>query len=178
MLKRNLIQNLKLKKFYSSKCIGIDLGTTNSCVAVLDGTTPIVIENQEGFRTTPSIVSFDKSGNKTVGVVAKRQAVTNPENTIYAVKRLIGKKFSDLKDKSSYKVIPSSDGACYVQLQNKKTYSPEEISSFILTKMKETAENYLKVSIKDAVVTVPAYFNDAQRKATQDAGSNTYIVFY
>jgi molecular chaperone DnaK len=168
LTKKNLLQTLV--KSYSTKCIGIDLGTTNSCVAILDGQTPLVIENIEGFRTTPSIVSFDKQGNKTVGVVAKRQSITNPENTIYAVKRLIGKKYKDLKDKLNYKVIQSSDGSCFVQLLNGKTYSPEEISSFILTKMKDTAENYLKTKITDAVITVPAYFNDSQRKATTDAG--------
>jgi molecular chaperone DnaK len=150
------------------------LGTTNSCVAVLEGKTPRVLENAEGHRTTPSVVSFDKDGNRLVGALAKRQAITNPQNTVYASKRLIGRPYSDLKEKDrtsvSYKIVKHTDGSCYIELQNGKRYSPQEIGAFVLMKMKETAENHLGTKVTDAVVTVPAYFNDSQRKATADAG--------
>jgi len=158
-----------------SKIIGIDLGTTNSCVAIMDGAQPKVLENVEGVRTTPSIVAFTESGEKLVGLPAKRQAVTNPENTFFSVKRLIGKSFDDLSLKKDmqglpYKVIKSDGGTdAWVQSRDKK-YSPSQISAFILMKMKETAEKYLGNEVKQAVITVPAYFNDAQRQATKDAG--------
>jgi molecular chaperone DnaK len=158
-----------------SKIIGIDLGTTNSCVAIMDGAQPKVLENVEGARTTPSIVAFTESGEKLVGLPAKRQAVTNPENTFFSVKRLIGKSFDDSNLKKEmqglpYKVIKSDSGTdAWVQSRDKK-YSPSQISAFILMKMKETAEKYLGSEVKQAVITVPAYFNDAQRQATKDAG--------
>ena len=158
-----------------SKIIGIDLGTTNSCVAIMDGAQPKVLENVEGVRTTPSIVAFTESGEKLVGLPAKRQAVTNPENTFFSVKRLIGKSFDDSNLKKDiqglpYKVIKSDGGTdAWVQSRDKK-YSPSQISAFILMKMKETAEKYLGSEVKQAVITVPAYFNDAQRQATKDAG--------
>jgi molecular chaperone DnaK len=158
-----------------SKIIGIDLGTTNSCVAIMDGAQPKVLENAEGVRTTPSIVAFAESGEKLVGLPAKRQAVTNPENTFFSVKRLIGKSFDDSNLKKEiqglpYKVIKSDNGTdAWVQSRDKK-YSPSQISAFILMKMKETAEKYLGSEVKQAVITVPAYFNDAQRQATKDAG--------
>jgi molecular chaperone DnaK len=158
-----------------SKIIGIDLGTTNSCVAIMDGAQPKVLENAEGVRTTPSIVAFTESGEKLVGLPAKRQAVTNPENTFFSVKRLIGKSFNDSNLKKEmqglpYKVIKSDNGTdAWVQSRDKK-YSPSQISAFILMKMKESAEKYLGSEVKQAVITVPAYFNDAQRQATKDAG--------
>lgn len=158
-----------------SKIIGIDLGTTNSCVAIMDGAQPKVLENVEGARTTPSIVAFTESGEKLVGLPAKRQAVTNPENTFFSVKRLIGKSFDESSLKKDiqglpYKVIKSDGGTdAWVQSRDKK-YSPSQISAFILMKMKETAEKYLGSEVKQAVITVPAYFNDAQRQATKDAG--------
>ena len=158
-----------------SKIIGIDLGTTNSCVAIMDGTQPKVLENAEGVRTTPSIVAFTESGEKLVGLPAKRQAVTNPENTFFSVKRLIGKSFDDSNLKKDiqglpYKVIKSDNGTdAWVQSRDKK-YSPSQISAFVLMKMKESAEKYLGSEVKQAVITVPAYFNDAQRQATKDAG--------
>jgi len=158
-----------------SKIIGIDLGTTNSCVAIMDGAQPKVLENAEGVRTTPSIVAFTEAGEKLVGLSAKRQAVTNPENTFFSVKRLIGKSFDDSNLKKDiqglpYKVIKSDDGTdAWVQSRDKK-YSPSQISAFVLMKMKESAEKYLGSEVKQAVITVPAYFNDAQRQATKDAG--------
>jgi len=158
-----------------SKIIGIDLGTTNSCVAIMDGAQPKVLENVEGARTTPSIVAFTEPGEKLVGLPAKRQAVTNPENTFFSVKRLIGKSFDESNLKKDiqglpYKVIKSDGGTdAWVQSRDKK-YSPSQISAFILMKMKETAEKYLGSEVKQAVITVPAYFNDAQRQATKDAG--------
>jgi molecular chaperone DnaK len=158
-----------------SKIIGIDLGTTNSCVAIMDGAQPKVLENAEGVRTTPSIVAFTETGEKLVGLPAKRQAVTNPENTFFSVKRLIGKSFDDSNLKKEiqglpYKVIKSDNGTdAWVQSRDKK-YSPSQISAFILMKMKESAEKYLGSEVKQAVITVPAYFNDAQRQATKDAG--------
>ena len=156
------------------KTIGIDLGTTNSCVAVMEGGDPVVIANAEGSRTTPSIVAFTDSGERLVGQTAKRQAVTNPENTVFAVKRLIGRKFGSPEVERDIKVLPykinkASNGDAHVSIKG-KDYSPAEISAMILTKMKETAEEYLGEKIEDAVVTVPAYFNDSQRQATKDAG--------
>ena len=156
------------------KVIGIDLGTTNSCVAVMEGKTPRVIENAEGMRTTPSIVAFTDEGERLVGQPAKRQAVTNPERTIFAVKRLIGRRYDDPmveKDKKlvPYKITKASNGDAWVEIEG-KSYSPSQISAFILQKMKETAEAYLGSKVDQAVITVPAYFNDAQRQATKDAG--------
>src|SRR5476649_180949 len=157
-----------------SKVIGIDLGTTNSCVAVMEGKTPKVIENAEGMRTTPSIVAFTDDGERLVGQPAKRQAVTNPEKTIFAVKRLVGRRYDDPiieKDKKlvPYKIMKASNGDALVEADG-KTYSPSQISAFTLQKMKETAESYLGQTVEQAVITVPAYFNDAQRQATKDAG--------
>ncbi len=157
-----------------SKVIGIDLGTTNSCVAVMEGKTPKVIENAEGMRTTPSIVAFTDDGERLVGQPAKRQAVTNPEKTIFAVKRLVGRRYDDPiieKDKKlvPYKIMKASNGDAWVE-EDGKSYSPSQISAFILQKMKETAEAHLGHKVEQAVITVPAYFNDAQRQATKDAG--------
>ncbi len=158
-----------------SKIIGIDLGTTNSCVAVMENGEPVVIQNSEGGRTTPSIVGFTAKGDRIVGHPAKNQMVTNPKNTVYSVKRLIGHRFSELQGEATklpYKVI--DNGAdCRVEIEQngeKKQYSPQEISAFILQKMKKTAEDYLGEAVTEAVITVPAYFNDAQRQATKDAG--------
>jgi len=156
------------------KIIGIDLGTTNSCVAIMEGGDPIVIANQEGNRTTPSIVAITESGERLVGQVAKRQAITNSENTVYAVKRMIGRKYSskeiqyDVKI-SAYRITEAPNGDAQVTVRG-KNYSPAEISAMILTKMKQTAEDYLGEKVTDAVITVPAYFNDSQRQATKDAG--------
>jgi molecular chaperone DnaK len=157
-----------------AKVIGIDLGTTNSCVAVMEGKDVRVIENAEGMRTTPSIVAFTESGERLVGQPAKRQAVTNPENTLFAIKRLIGRRFDDpitTKDKGlvPYRIVEGPNGDAWVEAQGKK-YSPSQISAFILQKMKETAERYLGEEVTQAVITVPAYFNDSQRQATKDAG--------
>ncbi len=157
-----------------SKVIGIDLGTTNSCVSIMEGTQPKVLENAEGARTTPSVVAFTEGEEKLVGQPAKRQAVTNPENTIFAVKRLIGRNFEDQTVKkdietSPFKIIKSDGGDAWIESQGKK-YSPSQISAFVLQKMKETAEKYLGQEVTKAVITVPAYFNDAQRQATKDAG--------
>ncbi|WP_421725333.1 molecular chaperone DnaK [Bauldia sp.] len=157
-----------------AKVIGIDLGTTNSCVAVMDGKDSKVIENSEGARTTPSMVAFSKDGERLVGQPAKRQAVTNPEDTIFAVKRLIGRRYDDptvAKDKElvPYQIVKAGNGDAWVEAEG-KTYSPSQISAFILQKMKETAEAYLGSKVEQAVITVPAYFNDAQRQATKDAG--------
>ena len=157
-----------------SKIIGIDLGTTNSCVAVMDGATPKVLENLEGARTTPSVVAFTESGEKLVGMSAKRQGVTNAENTFFAVKRLIGRKFDgdavkkDIKG-LPYKIIKADNGDAWLESRGEK-YSPSQISAFVLQKMKETAEKYLGSEVTEAVITVPAYFNDSQRQATKDAG--------
>ena len=157
-----------------AKVIGIDLGTTNSCVAVIEGKEGKVIENAEGTRTTPSMVAFTESKEKLVGQSAKRQAVTNPENTLFAIKRLIGRNFSDENVKKDsdlvpYKIVAGDNGDAWVESRGEK-YSPSQISAFILQKMKETAENYLGESVSQAVITVPAYFNDSQRQATKDAG--------
>merc|ERR1711936_1084739 len=155
--------------------VGIDLGTTNSCVAVMEGKQAKVIENAEGARTTPSVVAFTAEGERLAGMPAKRQAVTNSENTFYATKRLIGRRFDDAEVKKdmnmvSYKIVKSSSGDAWVQSTDGKVYSPRQIGAFVLTKMKETAEGYLGTNVKNAVVTVPAYFNDSQRQATKDAG--------
>jgi molecular chaperone DnaK len=157
-----------------AKVIGIDLGTTNSCIAVMDGKDAKVIENSEGARTTPSMVAFTEDGEKLVGQAAKRQAVTNPENTLFAIKRLIGRRFDDKttqKDKAMvpYNITKADNGDAWVEARGEK-YSPSQISAFILQKMKETAESYLGENVTQAVITVPAYFNDAQRQATKDAG--------
>ncbi len=155
-----------------SKIIGIDLGTTNSVVAVMEGGQPAVIPNQEGGRTTPSVVAFTKNGERLVGQVAKRQAVTNPENTIYSIKRFMGRRFNEVSEEMKlvpYKAVAGENGDARVEIQGKK-YSPPEISAMILTKLKEAAEAYLGEKVTKAVITVPAYFNDAQRQATKDAG--------
>tara|TARA_B100000700_G_scaffold88292_1_gene99444 strand:- start:1910 stop:3832 length:1923 start_codon:yes stop_codon:yes gene_type:complete len=157
-----------------SKVIGIDLGTTNSCVAIMDGAQAKVLENAEGARTTPSVVAFTEGEEKLIGQPAKRQAVTNPENTIFAVKRLIGRNFDDPSVKKDietapFKIVKSEKGDAWIETKGKK-YSPSQISAFVLQKMKETAEKYLGQEVSKAVITVPAYFNDAQRQATKDAG--------
>lgn len=157
-----------------AKVIGIDLGTTNSCVAVMDGKEPKVIENAEGARTTPSMVGFGDDGERLVGQPAKRQAVTNPKDTLFAVKRLIGRRFEDPTVKKDQKLVPfeivkGENGDAWVEAKGEK-YSPSQVSAMILQKMKETAESYLGEKVTQAVITVPAYFNDAQRQATKDAG--------
>jgi molecular chaperone DnaK len=157
-----------------SKAIGIDLGTTNSCVAIIDGDDAVVIPNNEGSRTTPSIVAFTEGGDRLIGQIAKRQAVTNPENTVYAVKRLIGRKFEDehvqrMVKTSPFSIVAADNGDVRVRVRG-RDYSPPEISAIVLTKMKEIAEEYLGEEVGDAVITVPAYFDDAQRQATKDAG--------
>lgn len=154
------------------KIIGIDLGTTNSCVAVMEGGEPVVIQNAEGGRTTPSVVAFSKDGERLVGAPAKRQAITNPDKTVSSIKRFMGRKFNEVAEESkqaSYKVVKGDDGTARVQIEDRK-YAPQEISAMVLQKMKQTAEEYLGEKVTEAVVTVPAYFNDAQRKATQEAG--------
>jgi molecular chaperone DnaK len=159
-----------------AKILGIDLGTTNSCMAVMEAGQPVVLENSEGARTTPSIVAFTKTGERLVGQAAKRQAVTNPKNTVFSVKRLIGRKFAEVQDEIKrlpYKVVQAKNGDAAVEVEvkgEKKTFSPEEISSFILAKLKADAEAKLGEKITQAVITVPAYFNDSQRQATKDAG--------
>src|SRR5215212_2767496 len=165
---------LLLNEVSMSKVIGIDLGTTNSCVAVMEGRNAKVIENAEGMRTTPSMVAFTDSGERLVGQAAKRQAVTNPENTFFAIKRLIGRRMDDPmvqkdRDLVPYKIVPGDNGDAWVESRGKK-YAPSQISAFILQKMKETAEAYLGETVDQAVITVPAYFNDSQRQATKDAG--------
>ncbi len=156
------------------KVIGIDLGTTNSCVAVMEGGEAVVIPNSEGSRTTPSIVAMTEGGERLVGQIAKRQAITNPESTVYVVKRLIGRKFDDPEVKRSvglvpYRIVPIDNGDAWVEIAEKK-YSPSEVSAMVLAKMKQTAEDYLGEPVTEAIVTCPAYFNDAQRQATKDAG--------
>src|ERR1700736_3263301 len=155
-----------------SKIIGIDLGTTNSVVAVMEGGQPVVIPNQEGCRPTPSVVAFTKSGERLVGTVAKRQSVTNPENTVYSIKRFMGRRFNEVSEEMKlvpYKVVAGENGDARVEIMGKR-YSPPEISAMILTKLKEAAEGYLGEKVTKAVITVPAYFNDSQRQATKDAG--------
>src|ERR1700685_2360220 len=157
-----------------AKVIGIDLGTTNSCVAVMEGGDPVVIANSEGSRTTPSVVAFTEANERLSGQIARRQAITNPENTIFAIKRLMGRRYEDGEVQKAmkvypYKIIKNDDGAAWVEIRGKK-YSPPEISAFILQKMKQTAEDYLGEKGTEAVITVPASFNDSQRQATQDAG--------
>src|SRR5574342_898671 len=156
------------------KAIGIDLGTTNSVVAVVQAGEPVVIPNQEGARTTPSVVAFTEKGERLVGQIAKRQAITNSENTIFSIKRLMGRKFTDPEVQRDlkilpYKIVENKNGDAWVRTRDKE-YSPPEISAFVLQKMQETAEAYLGEKVTDAVITVPAYFNDSQRQATKDAG--------
>ncbi|MCG8606315.1 Hsp70 family protein, partial [bacterium] len=155
-----------------SKIIGIDLGTTNSCVAVMEGGEPVVIPNSEGTRTTPSMVAFSKNGERLVGQVAKRQAITNPENTIFSIKRFVGRRHGEVSseiEEVPYKVIKGANDVAKVKIEDKE-YSPQEISAMILQKMKQTAEDYLGQKVTAAVITVPAYFNDSQRQATKEAG--------
>ncbi|MEY4167160.1 MAG: hypothetical protein RIR52_984, partial [Acidobacteriota bacterium] len=155
-----------------SKVIGIDLGTTNSVVAIMEGSEPVVITNSEGGRTTPSVVGFAKDGNRLVGQVAKRQAVTNPENTVYSIKRFMGRRFNEVGDEMKqvpYRVTQASNGDVRVDIDGKE-FSPPEISAMVLQKLKQAAEDYLGQKVTQAVITVPAYFNDAQRQATKDAG--------
>ncbi len=156
----------------ADKVIGIDLGTANAVVAVMEGGDPVVIPNAEGGRTTPSVVGFTKDGERLVGQIAKRQAVTNPQNTVFSIKRFMGRKMSEVKEEAArvpYKVVPGSNDVAMVEVQGKR-YSPPEISAMILQKMKQTAEDYLGYKVEKAVITVPAYFNDSQRQATKDAG--------
>src|SRR5271167_4508677 len=157
-----------------AKVIGIDLGTTNSCVAIMEGGDPVVIANSEGSRTTPSVVAFTESSERLVGQIAKRQSITNPTNTIFAIKRLMGRRYDDPEVQKAlkvlpYKVIKNDDGAAWVEIRDKR-YSPAEISAFVLQKMKQTAEDYLGEKVTEAVITVPAYFNASHRQATKDAG--------
>src|SRR5262249_42212206 len=156
------------------KVIGIDLGTTNSCVAIMEGGDPVVITNAEGSRITPSVVAVTESGERLVGQIARRQAITNPENTVFAIKRPMGRKFEEPEGQKAMKGPPYKNGRAdngdgWVEVRGRK-YSPPEISAFILQKMKQTAEDYLGEKITEAVITVPAYFNDSQRQATKDAG--------
>src|SRR6266480_1877665 len=156
---------------FMGKIIGIDLGTTNSCVAVMEGGEPKVIPNEEGGRTTPSVVGFTKTGERLVGQVAKRQAITNPENTVYSIKRFMGRRYDEVNEEM--KMVPykvERDGDHVVVIAQGKKYTPPEISAMILQKLKKAAEDYLGEKVTEAVITVPAYFNDAQRKATKDAG--------
>src|SRR5207302_9347507 len=155
-----------------AKVLGIDLGTTNSCMSVMEGGDPVVLENSEGARTTPSVVAFTKTGERVVGQAAKRQAVTNPQNTIYSVKRFMGRKFDEVQEEIKrvpYKVVRAPNGDAAIEIRGKR-YSPPEISARILGKLKRAAEEFLSDKMVEAVVTVPAYFNDAQRQATKDAG--------
>ncbi|MGD9906383.1 MAG: Hsp70 family protein, partial [Vicinamibacterales bacterium] len=155
------------------KVIGIDLGTTNSVVAVMENGEAVVVVNQEGARTTPSVVAVAKDGDRLVGQVAKRQAVTNPENTVFSVKRFMGRKLTEVADEARrvpYKVVPNANGDAWVDVRGKQ-YSPPEISAMILAKLKKAAEDHLGQPVTDAVITVPAYFNDSQRQATKDAGT-------
>src|SRR5690348_3383289 len=155
-----------------AKIIGIDLGTTNSVVAVMEGGEPKVIANEEGGRTTPSVVSFTKTGERLVGQVAKRQAITNPENTVYSIKRFMGRRFEEVNEEMKmvpYKVVRDGDHVA-IEIMGKK-YTPPEISAMILQKLKKAAEDYFGEKVTEAVITVPAYFNDAQRQATKDAGT-------
>ena len=162
----------RTKNMAKSKVIGIDLGTTNSVVAVIENGQPTVVVNQEGARTTPSVVGIARDGERLVGQVAKRQAVTNPENTVFSVKRFMGRKFAEVSDESRrvpYKVVSAGNGDAWIDVRGKQ-YSAPEISAMVLQKLKQAAEDYLGEKVTDAVVTVPVYFNDAQRQATKDAG--------
>ena len=155
-----------------AKIIGIDLGTTNSCVSVMEGGEPVVIANDEGRRTTPSVVAFLKNGERKVGDPAKRQAITNPENTISSVKRFMGRRFNEVTEEKShwsYKIVQGENDTVRVDIDG-RMYTPQEISAMVLQKMKKTAEDYLGQEVTEAVITVPAYFNDAQRQATKEAG--------
>ncbi|NLG61523.1 MAG: Hsp70 family protein, partial [Candidatus Cloacimonetes bacterium] len=156
------------------KVIGIDLGTTNSCVAVMEGGDPVVIPNAEGGRTTPSVVAFTKDGERLVGQVARRQAITNPKNTIFSIKRFMGRRGDEVAEESSrvpYEIVTDAQGRVQVKVPNvDKAFTPPEISAMVLQKMKQTAEDYLGTEVTQAVITVPAYFNDSQRQATKDAG--------
>src|SRR5436309_11448774 len=162
--------------YFMAKVLGIDLGTTNSCMAVMEGGDPVVLENSEGARTTPSVVAFTKTGERLVGQAAKRQAVTNPQNTVFSIKRFMGRKFDEVHEEEHrvpYKVVKAANGDAHVQVEvagERKTFSPPEISAMILSKLKADAEAKLGEKIMQAVVTVPAYFNDSQRNATKDAG--------
>src|SRR5258705_11932219 len=162
--------------YYMAKVLGIDLGTTNSCMAVMEGGDPVVLENSEGARTTPSVVAFTKSGERLVGQAAKRQAVTNPQNTVFSIKRFMGRKFDEVHEEEHrvpYKLVKAANGDAHVQVEvagERKTFSPPEISAMILSKLKADAEAKLGEKITQAVITVPAYFNDSQRNATKDAG--------
>ena len=161
-----------MAKTHSKKVIGIDLGTTNSVVSVMEGGQPAVLVNQEGSRITPSVVAFTKEGERLVGQVAKRQAVTNPENTVFSIKRFMGHKFSEVageQQRVPYRIVASDNGDVWVEARAKK-FSPPEVSAMVLQKLKQAAEDYLGETVTDAVITVPAYFNDAQRQATKDAG--------
>ena len=154
------------------KIIGIDLGTTNSCVSVMEGNEPVVSPNSEGKRTTPSVVAFVDGGERKVGDPAKRQAITNPEKTIYSIKRFMGNRFDEVSKEIKrvpYKIVKGDNNTPRVQISDRK-YSPQEISAMVLQKMKKTAEDYLGQEVSEAVITVPAYFNDAQRQATKEAG--------
>ena len=159
-----------------SRILGIDLGTTNSCMAVMEGAEPVVIPNAEGGRTTPSVVAFSKSGERLVGTAAKRQAVTNTRNTVFSAKRFIGRKFTELKEEAKnmpFKVVEGKNGDAYIEVQvgdKVEQYAPQQIAAFVLGKLKADAESYLGDKITQAVITVPAYFNDSQRQATKDAG--------
>src|SRR6202167_1186773 len=169
MLSRQI--DSKSRNTNMSKMIGIDLGTTNSCVAVMEGGEPKVIANEEGSRTTPSVVAFTKSGERLVGQVAKRQAITNPENTIFSIKRFMGRRYNEVTDEMKmvpFTVVKKGDDVAVVA--QGKEYTPPEISAMILQKLKKSAEAYLGETVSEAVITVPAYFNDAQRQATKDAG--------
>ncbi len=158
------------------RVLGIDLGTTNSCMAVMDGDEPVVVPNAEGARTTPSVVAFTKTGERLVGQAAKRQAITNPQNTIFSAKRFIGRKYEEVEAEAGnlpYKLVKSDSGDAYIECQvgdKTEQFAPQQIASFVLAKLKADAEAYLGESITEAVVTVPAYFNDSQRQATKDAG--------
>src|SRR5688572_1375426 len=169
---RGSIPQICQEQQMAQKVIGIDLGTTNSVVAVMEGGDPVVIPNSEGGRTTPSVVAFTKDGERLVGQVAKRQAVTNPKNTVFSIKRFMGRRMDEVTEEIKrvpYKTVAGGNGLASVDISGKQ-YSPPEISAMILQKMKQTAEDYLGHKVEKAVVTVPAYFNDAQRQATKDAG--------
>ncbi len=172
------VADFKRKEIFKfmAKVLGIDLGTTNSCMAVMEGGDPVVLENSEGARTTPSVVAFTKSGERLVGQAAKRQAVTNPQNTVFSIKRFMGRKFDEVQEeirRVPYKVVKAANGDAHVQVEidgQRKAFSPPEISAMILSKLKADAEAKLGEKITQAVITVPAYFNDSQRNATKDAG--------